>query len=83
VLHLPLPVASDAPPGVPVMEQQFSLFDESDWPGGIVQRFRALRPLVDATLEGCGCAGAAGSAVVAMPDWSRSCARRLHMRVCC
>lgn len=27
--------------------------DESDWPGGVQQRFRALRPLVDGLLEGC------------------------------
>lgn len=26
--------------------------DESDWPGGMEQRFRSLRPLVDLLLEG-------------------------------
>jgi len=26
--------------------------DEGDWPGGIVQRFRAFKPLVDALIEG-------------------------------
>ncbi|WIA36231.1 hypothetical protein OEZ86_007564 [Tetradesmus obliquus] len=51
-LQLPLPVASMAPPGVQLMDQSFTLFDEGDWPGGIVQRFRALRPLVEGVLEG-------------------------------
>ncbi|KAF8059444.1 hypothetical protein HT031_005249 [Scenedesmus sp. PABB004] len=51
-LTLPLPVASASPRGAPLDELPFSLFDESDWPGGIQQRFRALRPLVEATLEG-------------------------------
>lgn len=51
-LQLPLPVASAAPQGTSLMEQPFSVLDEGDWPGGIVQRFRALRPLIDATLDG-------------------------------
>jgi hypothetical protein len=38
--------------GVQLMDQSFMLFDEGDWPGGIVQRFRALRPLVEGVLEG-------------------------------
>lgn len=28
--------------------------DESDWPGGVEQKFRALKPSVDALLEGYG-----------------------------
>jgi hypothetical protein len=32
----------------------FRTDDESDWPGGVQQRFRWLRPLVEVLLEGYG-----------------------------
>jgi hypothetical protein len=34
------------------MERTYGLLDEGDFPGGVQQKFRALRPLVEAMLEG-------------------------------
>jgi hypothetical protein len=43
-LDLPLPVASDiAARGARLEDAPFCLADEGDWPGGAIQRFRALR----------------------------------------
>lgn len=56
-VRLPVPVqpgfdllGRQAPP--PLLERGFQVADESDFPGGQVQRFRAVRPLVEALLEG-------------------------------
>lgn len=44
LLDVPLPVASDINSrGLPLDQAPFSLPDEGDWPGGNVQKFRALR----------------------------------------
>lgn len=52
-LDVPLPVASDvADRGVRMQDAPFSLLDEGDWPGGQLQRFRALRTVVEPLLEG-------------------------------
>jgi len=54
-LDVPLPVASDiAERGVSMQMQDapFTLPDEGDWPGGQLQRFRALRTVVEPLLEG-------------------------------
>lgn len=39
-----LPADSDA--------DKVKILDETDWPGGVVQKFRALRPLVEGLVDG-------------------------------
>lgn len=48
-LQVWLPVSS---PGKPREDDSIYAYDASDWPGGIQQRFRRLRPLVETLLEG-------------------------------
>jgi hypothetical protein len=40
-------------PGTPLEEWPITSYQESDWPGGAAQKFRALRLLVDQLLDGC------------------------------
>ena len=49
-LHLPLPSPS-YPKGDNDLIREF---DESEWPGGIQQKFRALRPLIESLVDGFG-----------------------------
>jgi hypothetical protein len=54
-----LPVASrelTAAPGCVLLADadadKVKILDETDWPGGVVQKFRALRPLVEGLVDG-------------------------------
>lgn len=49
-LRIELPWPQPFPP-----DDAVRLLDESAWPGGVIQRFRALRPCVEGLLEGSVC----------------------------
>lgn len=49
-IELPLPVDNSLPNSA--RKDLVVALDESDWPGGIIQKFRALKPLVENVFEG-------------------------------